>query len=68
MVAAGEESKDAPAPAPPAPVEVERLLAGLKVERTGKGGLRIEAPPESASTLAALFSGLAQMLQSAAKR
>ena len=31
--------------------------------RTAAGGLVIEAPPETASTLAALFSGMAQLLQ-----
>jgi len=36
------------------------------VQRTASGGLVIEAPPESASALAALFSGMAQLLQAAA--
>ena len=72
VIAAGDESGDAPgAPAPePTPVEsaadVERLFAGLAVQRTARGGLVIEAPPETASTLAALFSGMARILQAAA--
>jgi hypothetical protein len=45
---------------------VPQLFAGLTVQRTASGGLVIEAPPESASALAALFSGMAQLLQAAA--
>jgi hypothetical protein len=37
------------------------------VEKTKSGGLRIEAPPEAASTLAALLQGFAGILQAAAK-
>ena len=40
--------------------------SGLTVQHTAHGGLVIEAPPETASTLAALFSGMAQLLQAAA--
>ncbi|MEK7446974.1 MAG: hypothetical protein AABZ70_19165, partial [candidate division NC10 bacterium] len=50
----------------PSAAEVQRLFAGLTVQRAAHGGLVIEAPPETASTLAALFSGLAQLLQAAA--
>ena len=46
--------------------DIERLVSGLTVQRTASGGLVIEAPPETASTLAALFSGMAQLLQGAA--
>ena len=46
--------------------DIERLVSGLRVQRTASGGLLIEAPPETASTLAALFSGMAQLLQAAA--
>ena len=69
---AGDESGDTPAPPAPGPgplpsaAEVQRLFAGLTVQRAAHGGLVIEAPPETASTLAALFSGLAQLLQAAA--
>ncbi len=67
LVAAAEESKDrAPEPEAPA-VDVAKLFSALKVEKTKAGGLRIEAPPEAASTLAAVFQGFAQLLQTAAK-
>jgi hypothetical protein len=68
MVAAGDESRDAPAAAeaPQLAPDVQRLFSGLTVQRTARGGLVIEAPPETASTLAALFSGMAQLLQAAA--
>jgi SNF2-related domain/Helicase conserved C-terminal domain len=67
VVAAGDESRDAPGPEPIASAaEIERLVSGLTVRRTANGGLVIEAPRETASTLAALFSGMAQLLQAAA--
>lgn len=72
VVAAGDESADvARAAAPeaepmPSAAEIRRLLSGLSVQRTAGGGLVIEAPPETASTLAALFSGMAQLLQACA--
>ncbi len=67
LVAAAEESKDrAPEPEVPA-MDVAKLITALKVEKTKAGGLRIEAPPEAASTLAAVFQGLALLLQAAAK-
>jgi SNF2 domain-containing protein/helicase-like protein len=72
LVTAGDESRDAPAspalePTPtPLATEVQRLFSGLTVQRTDRGGLVIEAPPETASTLAALFSGMGQLLQAAA--
>jgi SNF2 family DNA or RNA helicase len=72
MMAAGDESADVARPAvpgtepmPSAP-EIQSLLSGLTVQRTDRGGLLIEAPPETASTLAALFSGMGQLLQAAA--
>jgi len=40
----------------------EALLSSLRVERTQSGGLRIEAPPEAARTLAAMFEGLGKLL------
>jgi SNF2 family DNA or RNA helicase len=71
LLTAADESRDAPdamRPEPPAPwaTDVQRLFSGLTVQRTPRGGLVIEAPPETASTLAALFSGMAQLLQAAA--
>jgi hypothetical protein len=72
VVAAGDESRDASDVAAtvsePAPsfAAIQRVVSGLTVQRTASGGLVIEAPPETASTLAALFSGMAQLLQAAA--
>jgi hypothetical protein len=72
LVSAADESRDAPAPADPAPVpaarEIEELFSGLSMRRTVEGGLLIEAPPETASALAALFSGMGRLLQAAAIR
>jgi hypothetical protein len=71
VVAAGDESCDGPgaAAAEPEPIpptgEIQRLVSGLRVHHTASGGLVIEAPPETASTLAALFSGIAQLLRTA---
>jgi len=50
------------------PLNVESLMSGLRVRRTASGGLLIEAPRETASTLAALFSGMAQLLRAGAAR
>jgi hypothetical protein len=72
VVAAGDESCDVagiatPRAEPmPSAAEIQRLVSGLTVHRAASGGLIIEAPPETASTLAALFSGMAQLLQAAA--
>jgi superfamily II DNA or RNA helicase len=72
VVTAGDESRDAPGAiatgAEPMPLagDIQRLVSGLNVRRTNSGGLVIEAPSETASTLAALFSGMAQLLQAAA--
>jgi hypothetical protein len=41
----------------PSAVEIRRLVSGVTIHRTAGGGLVIETAPESASTLAALFSG-----------
>src|SRR6266508_3405729 len=72
IVTAGDESRDArgpgasePAP-PPSAGDVQKLFSRLTVQRTVHGGLVIEAPPETASTLAALFAGMAQLLQAVA--
>jgi hypothetical protein len=71
LVAAGDESRDAagatavrPEPIPSAP-EIQRLVSGLTIQRTANGGLVIEAPPQTASTLGALFLGMAQLFQAA---
>jgi len=72
VVAAGDESRDAPGiagPLEPMPsaADIQRLMSGLTVRRIANGGLVIEAPREAASTLGALFSGMAQLLQAAAR-
>jgi superfamily II DNA or RNA helicase len=72
IVTAGDESQDGPLPAGPEPAsassaeDVQKLFSGLTVQRTVHGALVIEAPPETASTLAALFAGMAQLLKTAA--
>lgn len=72
IVAAGDESRDSRAPAPPEPIsppsaaDVQRLFSGLTVQRTAGGSLVISAPAATASTLAALFTGMAQLLLAAA--
>jgi hypothetical protein len=49
----------------PAPEDVRGLLSKLSVRRRDDGGLAIEAPPEAADGLAALFEGMAQLLRAA---
>jgi superfamily II DNA or RNA helicase len=43
--------------------DVAALFTKLAVERTDAGGLRIEAPPDAAEALAALFAGFADALR-----
>jgi hypothetical protein len=63
VVAVGDESRDPPGAAPlvpepiPSSADIQRLVSGLIVQRTANGGLVIEAPPETASTLAARSPG-----------
>jgi len=72
VVAAGDESRDAPDSVVPRPAstpsagEFQRLVSGLSIQRTASGGLVVEAPRETASALAALFSEMAQLFQAAA--
>jgi len=40
------------------------LFQSLRVERTSDGGVRIDAPPEAAESLIALFDGMAKLLSS----
>jgi superfamily II DNA or RNA helicase len=47
--------------------EIAQLFSRLSVRRTESGGISIEAPPEAAGALAAVFSGLARMLEEAGK-
>ena len=51
----------------PGPVAVETpnvsaLFAAVRVERTVGGDVRLEAPPEAAASLVALFEGMARLL------
>jgi superfamily II DNA or RNA helicase len=39
------------------------LLAGVRVERTESGGLRIEAPPEAAQWMATAFEAMAMLMR-----
>ena len=41
------------------------LLAGVRVERTEGGGLRIEAPPEAAQWMATAFDAIAMLMRGA---
>ncbi len=47
--------------------EVRDLFSQLQVRRGNSGNIVIEAPPEAASTLSALFEGMAALLQSASQ-
>jgi superfamily II DNA or RNA helicase len=51
----------------PAPAEVRQLFGQLQVRRADSGKIVIEAPPEAASTLGALFEGMAALLQSVSR-
>ncbi len=71
VVAAADESQDradttAAVPEPLSAADVQRLVSTVTVQRPRDGSLVIIAPAETASTLAALFSGVAQLLRSAA--
>lgn len=48
--------------------EVHRLFSQIRVHRTASGGMRIEAPPEAAGTLATLFEGVATLLRGTDRR
>jgi superfamily II DNA or RNA helicase len=50
----------------PAAGEVREFFSQLQVRRAPSGNVVIEAPPEAASTLGALFEGMAALLQSVA--
>jgi SNF2 family DNA or RNA helicase len=50
-----------------ATIDPGQLLSRVSVQRTADGALRIEAPAETASTLAALFDALAQALRATAQ-
>ncbi|MBI2930114.1 MAG: hypothetical protein HYY16_00560, partial [Planctomycetes bacterium] len=68
VIEASDESRDTrdepdPAPAAASAEEITRFFSSLQVRRSERGGVVIEAPPETASSLAALFQGMARMLQ-----
>ncbi len=72
-VPAGPEGRRNQPPAPAskttgdfATADPGQLLSGVSILRTADGALRIEAPAETASTLAALFDALAQALRATA--
>jgi superfamily II DNA or RNA helicase len=51
----------------PGPADVQRLLASVRIETTPDGGMRLEAPKREAATLAALFTGMARLMESAGR-
>ncbi|WP_165231512.1 DEAD/DEAH box helicase [Aquisphaera insulae] len=55
------------ATAVPSMGEVRELFSRLQVRRSDEGKVVIEAPAEAATTLSALFEGMAALLQAAAK-
>ena len=61
-------SPGATLPAAPGLEAMQGLFAGLEVQRTPEGRVRIEAPPEAAAALASLLQGLAQALVETARR
>ena len=77
LVAAADEGRPAPGEPPPPtfpeepPVaaapgdEVRGPLAALTIRRRDDGGLTLEAPPEAADGLAALFEGMGRLLREA---
>jgi len=75
---ASADSGAAPSPAEPPPAhrepatlpslgEVRQLFSQLQVRREQNGRVVIEAPSEAASTLSALFEGMAALLQAASR-
>ncbi len=55
-----------PAAPPPFPESPAALFDALRIERTASGAVRIEAPPEAAEQLVALFQGMAKLLSASA--
>ncbi|MGQ0505991.1 MAG: DEAD/DEAH box helicase [Myxococcaceae bacterium] len=61
------ELKPSVAPAVPVlPSEVTQLMANVRMERLEDGRMRIDAPPEAAASMAAMFEGLAALFRQAA--
>jgi superfamily II DNA or RNA helicase len=69
QAAAPEPAAPEAAPAGPLPPmgDVRRLFSQLQVKKAEGGKVVIEAPPEAAGALCALFEGMAALLQSAAQ-
>lgn len=55
-----------PAVPPPFAAHPGALFDALRIERTASGAVRIEAPPEAAEQLVALFQGMAKLLSASA--
>ncbi|MEW6269511.1 MAG: hypothetical protein AB1689_09475, partial [Thermodesulfobacteriota bacterium] len=64
-VASGSESTAGALAPPPHSGSPAALFESLRLERTGDGGVRIEAPAEVAGSLIALFDGMAKLLAAA---
>jgi hypothetical protein len=62
-----QEEPTVSAAALPGMGEVRQLFSQLQVRREPGGKVVIEAPADAASTLSALFEGMAALLQSAAQ-
>ena len=45
------------------PSPAENMLAGVRIERTETGALRIEAPPEAAQWMATAFEAMAMLMR-----
>ncbi|MEN8183683.1 MAG: DEAD/DEAH box helicase [Myxococcota bacterium] len=69
---AGERVEMAPAPGfeavLPAAAQIGHLFSQLRIRPSANGGVSIQAPPEAAAGLAALFEGVAQILKGASPR
>ena len=57
-----------PATAQGAAEQITGLFAQLEINTTADGGVTIKAPPQAATSLAALFDGMARMLAASASR
>jgi superfamily II DNA/RNA helicase len=64
---AAESNEMSAKAAMPSSGEVRELFAQLKISRQAGGGVVIEAPAEAASTLGALFEGMAALLHNAVR-
>jgi len=51
----------------PAPEKIQALFSQLEIRPRDDGGIRIDASPEAARSLGALFSGMARLLEEAGK-